>query len=201
MSDEWLERFQVIQLIRDARGVSDAVAVKLLVEACAEGLVRAWQRACWEPRGFGLLIPAFVWRDAHFADDGVLFEAGTDMYTHPGEHGGYGYGVNGIIEFSTGDLHYWLNIAPPQRKQRTAPKGEKIREAINALFHGVIPPPKDLLNKKLIKDVREYLKEHDYNVIFHDDLILREAGRKPKRSKASKARSLMPQVPQMPRAP
>ena len=200
MSDERLLDFEAIARIRNARKVSEAVAIKVLIEACAESLVRAWQRGCWEPKGFGLSIPAFVWHGAHFAD-GVLFEAGTDMYTHPGEEGGYGYGVNGIIEFSTGDLHYWLNIAPPQRKQRTAPKGEKIREAINALFHGVIPPPKDLLNKKLIKDVREYLKEHDYNVIFHDDLILREAGRKPKRSKASKARSLMPQVPQMPRAP
>jgi hypothetical protein len=190
MSDEWLDDHDAVPLIRKAREVSEAVAVKLLIEACAESLVRARQRACWEEKDFGLAIPAFLWRDAHFAD-GVLFEAGTDMYTHPGEDGGYGYGVNGIIEFSAGDLHYWLNIAPAQRNQRSAPKGELIGEAINALFPNV-PPQKDLLNSGLIRRVRSYLKEHDYNVSFHDDLILREAGRKPKRSKAFKARSLMP---------
>jgi hypothetical protein len=117
---KWLDDHHAIALIRDPRKVSEAVAVKLLVEACAEGLVRAWQRACCEPKGFGLSIPAFVWRDAHFAD-GLLFEAGTDMYTHPGEEGGYGYGVNGIIEFNAEDLHYWLNVAPTPRRQRSAP--------------------------------------------------------------------------------
>jgi hypothetical protein len=190
MSDEWLECFQAMPLLRNARGVSEAVAVKLLIEACAERLVRVRQRACWEEKDFGVAIPAFVWRDAHFAD-GVLFEAGTDMYTHPGEHGGYGYGVNGIIEFNAGDLHYLLNIAPAQRKQRSAPKGERIREAIKVRFPDDVPPQKDLPNSELIGRVRSYLKEHGYNVSFHDDLILREAGRKPKRSKAFKARSLM----------
>jgi hypothetical protein len=191
MSDEWLGDFGAIPLIRDARSVSEAVAVKLLIEACAESLVRARQRACWEEKDFGVAIPAFVWRDAHFAD-GVLFEAGTEMYTHPGEDGGYGYGMNGVIEFSAEDLSYWLNVAPAQRKQRSAPKGERIREAINALFRNGIPPQKDLPNSELIRRVRCDLKEHNYNVSFHDDLILREAGRKPKRSKAFKARSLMP---------
>ena len=200
MSDEWLQDFVAIPLIRDARGVSEAVAVKFLIEACGESLVRTRQRACWEEKDFGLRIPAFLWRDAHFAD-GVLFEAGTDVYTHPGEDGGYGHGVNGIIEFNAEDLHYWLNVAPPQRKQRSAPKGERIREAIHALFHGVIPPQKDLPNSKLIELVHVHLQKHDYNLPFHDDLILREAGRKPKSSKAFKARSLMPQMPQMPRAP
>jgi hypothetical protein len=191
MSDEWLDHHDAIPLIRSAHGVSEAVAVKLLIEACAESLVRARQRACWEEKDFDVAIPAFVWRDAHFAD-GVLFEAGTDMYTHPGEDGGYGYGMNGVIEFSARDLYYWLNVAPAQRKQRSAPKGERIREAINALFPNDVPPQKDLPNSELIRRVRSYLKEHNYNVSFHDDLILREAGRKRKRSKAFKARSLMP---------
>jgi hypothetical protein len=130
---EWLNDYEAIALIRDARKVSEAVAVKLLVEACAEGRVRTWQRACDGPKDFGLSIPAFVWRDAHFAD-GVLFEAGTDVYTHPGEEGGYGHGVNGIIEFNAEDLHYWLNVALTPRKQRSAPKGERIKEALDALF-------------------------------------------------------------------
>jgi hypothetical protein len=183
---KWLDDHHAIALIRDARKVSEAVAVKLLVEACTEGLVRAWQRACYEPKGFGLSIPAFVWQGAHFAD-GLLFEAGTDVYTHPGQEGGYGHGVNGIIEFNAEDLHYWLNVAPTNvaptpRKERSAPKGEAIKEAIDAEFPGGVPPQKDLPNSELIKRVRSYLKEHDYNVPFHDDVILRQAGRKAKRS-------------------
>jgi hypothetical protein len=179
---KWLDDHHAIALIRDPRKVSEAVAVKLLVEACAEGLVRAWQRACCEPKGFGLSIPAFVWRDAHFAD-GLLFEAGTDMYTHPGEEGGYGYGVNGIIEFNAEDLHYWLNVAPTPRRQRSAPKGQRIKEAIDTLYPDGVPPQKDLPNPELIKRVGSYLKEHDYNVSYHNDLILRQAGRKAKRSR------------------
>src|SRR5262245_66004842 len=117
MSDEWLADFVAISLIRDARGVSEAVAVKLLIEACGESLVRTRQRACWEEeKDFGLMIPAFQWRDAHFADR-VLFETGTDVYTHPGEEGGYGHGVNGIIEFNAEDLHYWVNVAPTPHKR------------------------------------------------------------------------------------
>ena len=61
---EWLGDHEAIALIRDARKVSEAVAVKLLVKACAEGLVRTWQRACYEPKGFGLSIPAFIWQGA-----------------------------------------------------------------------------------------------------------------------------------------
>ena len=184
MSGEWLQDFEAIPLIRDARGVSEAVAVKLLVEACAEGVVRAWQLPPFgDPKGYGLSIPAFVWHGAHFAD-GVLFEAGTDIFTHPGEGGGYGHGIYGIIEFNAEDLHYWLNIAPTPRKQKSAPKGERIKDAIDALFpDGSVPPQKDLPNPELIKRVRNYLKEHDYNVPFHDDVILREAGRKAKRSR------------------
>jgi hypothetical protein len=53
MSDEWLNDHDAVVLIRKAREVSEAVAVKRLVEACAEGLVRTWQRGCWEPKGFG----------------------------------------------------------------------------------------------------------------------------------------------------
>ena len=181
MSDEWLDYHDAVALIRNAHSVSEAVAVKLLVEACAEGTVRTWQRGCWEPKGFGLSIPASAWRDAHFAD-GVLFEAGTDIYTHPGEEGGYGHGVNGIIEFNAEDLHYWLNVAPTPRKQRSAPKGERIKEALVALFLDGVPQ-KDLPNSELIKRVRSNLKEHDYNVAFHDDVILRQAGRKAKRSR------------------
>jgi hypothetical protein len=45
-----------------------------------------------------------------------------------------------------------------------------------------VPPQKDLPNPELIRRVRSYLKEHDYNVPFQDDVILREAGRKSKRS-------------------
>jgi hypothetical protein len=179
---EWLGDCEAIALIRNARKVSEAVAVKRLVEACAEGLVRSWQRACDEPKGFGLSIPASAWRDAHFAD-GVLFEAGTDIYTHPGEEGGYGHGVNGIIEFNAEDLHYWLNVGPTLRKQRSAPKGERIKEAIDVLFPHGVPPQKDLPNAGLKKRVHSYLKEHDYNVTFQDDVILRQAGRKAKRSR------------------
>jgi hypothetical protein len=188
MSDEWLDDHDAVVLIRKAREVSEAVAVKRLVEACAEGLVRTWQRGCWEPKGFGLSIPAFVWHDAHFAD-GLLFEAGTDVYTHPGQEGGYGHGVNGIIEFNAEDLHYWLNVALTPRKQRSAPKGERIKEALDALFPDGVPLQKDLPNPELIKRVRSYLKEHGYNVPFHDDVILRQAGRKAKRSRPTKARS------------
>jgi hypothetical protein len=120
--------------------------------------------------------------DAHFAD-GVLFEAGTDLYTHPGEEGGYGHGVNGIIEFNAEDLHYWLNVGPTPRKQRSAPKGERIKEAIDALFPDGVPPQKDLPNPELIERVCSYLEEHDYNITFHSDVILRQAGRKAKRSR------------------
>jgi hypothetical protein len=88
MSDEWLGDHDAVALIRNTRGVSEAVAVKLLVEACAERLVQARQRGCWEEKDFGLAIPAFVWHGAHFAA-GVLFEAGTDMYTHPSEEGAF----------------------------------------------------------------------------------------------------------------
>jgi hypothetical protein len=121
------------------------------------------------------------------------------VYTHPGQEGGYGHGVNGIIEFNAEDLHSWLNVAPTNvaptpRKQRSAPKGERIKEAIDELFPDSVPPQKDLPNPELIKRVRSRLEERGYKVAFHDDLILRQAGRKAKRS-THKARSLMPQMP------
>src|SRR5262245_30396737 len=188
MSDEWLDDHDAVAQIRKAREVSEAVAVKLLVEACAEGAVRAWQRGCWEPKGFGLSIPAFVWHGAHFAD-GLLFEAGTDVHTHPGQEGGYGLGVNGIIEFNAEDLHYRINVAPTPRKQRSAPKGERIKEAVDATCPGV-PSQKDLSNTELVRRVRKYLKEHDYRASFHDSTILRQAGRKSKRKSLITSRHL-----------
>ena len=182
MSNEWLGDFGAISLIRDARSVSEAVAVKLLIEACAESLVRARQRACWEEKDFGVAIPAFVWRDAHFAD-GVLFEAGTDMYTHPGEEGGYGYGVNGIIEFSAGDLHYWLFAAAsteeaPSTKKRSRPQRERAKAVIDALWPDGVPPKNELRNASLLKRVNDHLKKNDSPESISDETILRAAVRK-----------------------
>jgi hypothetical protein len=84
----------------------------------------------------------------------------------------------------------WAEIPgdePAQRKQKTAPKGENVRDSLKRLFSpdGVappqVPPQKDLPNKDLIRLVRDNLK--DCPVSFGDDVILREAGRKPKRSR------------------
>ena len=182
MSDERLLDFEAIARIRNARKVSEAVAIKVLIEACAESLVRAWQRGCWEPKGFGLSIPAFVWHGAHFAD-GVLFEAGTDMYTHPGEERGYGYGVNGIIEFSAGDLHYLLSAAAsteeaPSTKKHAQPQRQPAKEAIDALWPKGVPPQGKLRNALLLKRVNDYLKKNDSRESISDETILRAAGRK-----------------------
>jgi hypothetical protein len=182
MSDEWLECFQAMPLLRNARGVSEAVAVKLLIEACAERLVRVRQRACWEEKDFGVAIPAFVWRDAHFAD-GVLFEAGTDMYTHPSVEGGYGHGVNGIIEFNAEDLHYWLSAAPsteeaPSAKKRSRPQRERAKAVIDTLWPDGVPPQNELRNASLLKRVNNHLKKIGSPESISDDTILRAAGRK-----------------------
>jgi hypothetical protein len=181
MSDEWLSDHDAVVLIRKARQVSEAVAVKRLVEACAEGTVRARQRGCWEPQGFGLSIPAYVWRDAHFAD-GVLFEAGTDIYTHPGEQGGYGHGVNGIIEFNAEDLHYWLSAAPSTKaarstKKRARPPREAAKAVIDGLWPDGVPEQYELRNALLITRVKEQLKSNGSPEIS-EDTILRAAGRK-----------------------
>jgi hypothetical protein len=182
MSDEWLGDHDAVALIRNARGVSGAVAVKLLVEACAEGLVRSRQRACWEEKDFGLAIPHFVWHDAHFAD-GVVFEAGTDMYTHPSEEGGYGHGVNGIIAFNAEDLHYWLSAAPsteeaPSTKKRARPQRERAKDAIDALWPNGVPPQSELRNASLLKRVNDHLKKNGHPEPISNDSILRAAGRK-----------------------
>jgi hypothetical protein len=182
MSDEWLDDHDAVALIRKAREVSEAVAVKLLVEACAEGTVRARQRGCWEPKGFGLSIPAFVWHDAHFAD-GVLFEAGTDMYTHPSVEGGYGHGVNGIIEFNAEDLHYWVSAAPsteeaPSTKKRSRPQRERAKAVIDRLWPDGVPPQNELRNASLLKRVNDHLKKNDSPESISDDTILRAACRK-----------------------
>src|SRR5262245_46929745 len=182
MSDEWLDDHAAIARIRNARGVSEAVAVKLLVKACAEGLVRARQRGCWEEKDFGLAIPAFVWHDAHFAD-GVLFEAGTDMYTHTSAEGGYGQGVNGIIAFNAEDLHYWLSAAPsieeaPSTKKRTQPQRERVKKVIDAEWPDGAPNQSELRNALLLKRVRDRLKSNGSVESISDDSILRAAGRR-----------------------
>jgi hypothetical protein len=180
MSDEWLDDHEAVALIRKARGVSEAVAVKVLVEACGEGAVRARQRGCWEPKGFGLSIP--VWHGAHFAD-GVLFEAGTDMYTHTSVEGGYGHGVNGIIEFNAEDLHYWLSAAPsteqaPSTKKRSRPQRERAKGVIDALWPDGVPPQNKLRNVSLLKRVNDHLKKNDSHESISDESILRAARRK-----------------------
>ena len=184
MSDEWLGDHDAVALIRNARGVSEAVAVKLLVEACAAGTVRAWQRGCWEPNGLGLLIPAAVWRDAHFdTHTGELFPAGTDPHNPPNEEGGYGHGGNGIIEFNAEDLHYWLSAAPsteeaPSTKKLARPQRERAKEAIDALWPDGVPPQSKLRNTSLLKCVHDHLKKNDSPESISDDTILRAAGRK-----------------------
>ena len=182
MSDKWLGDFEANPLIRDTRRVSEAVAVKLLIEACAERLVRARQRACWEEKDFGVAIPAFVWHDAHFAN-GVLFEAGTDMYTHTSAEGGYGHAVNGIIEFNAEDLRYWLSAAAsieeaPSTKKLARPQRERAKEAIDALWPDGVPPQSKLRNTSLLKCVHDHLKKNDSPESISDDTILRAAGRK-----------------------
>jgi len=182
MSDEWLDDHDAVPLIRNAHGVSEAVAVKLLVEACAESLVRAWQRGCWEPKGFGLSIPAFVWHGAHFAD-GVLHPAGTSPLSPYNEEGGYGHGVNGIIEFNAEDLHYWLSAAAsteeaPSTKKRARPQRERAKEAIDALWPDGVPPQNKLPNALLFKRVNDHLKKNGSPESISDESILRAAGRK-----------------------
>ena len=49
------------------------------------------------------------------------------MYTHPGQEGGYGHGVNGIIEFNAEDLHYWLNVALTRASNDLRPKASGSR--------------------------------------------------------------------------
>jgi hypothetical protein len=108
---EWLDLDDAVELIRGARKLSVGAAVKLLIEACAEG-VRARQRPCWGQGDFGFLIPAAIWRDAHLdIDTGELYPAGTDPHNPPTEEGGFGYGGNGIIEVSATDLRWWLQVA------------------------------------------------------------------------------------------
>jgi hypothetical protein len=127
-------------------------------------------------------IPAFVWHGAHFAD-GVLFEAGTDMYTHTSVEGGYGHGVNGIIEFNAEDLHYWLSAAAsteeaPSTKKRARPQRQRAKEAIDALWPKGVPPQSKLRNTPLLKCVHDHLKKNDSPESISDDTILRAAGRK-----------------------
>ena len=182
MSDEWLDDHDAVALIRKRREVSEAVAVKLLVEACAERLVRARQRGCWEEKDFGLAIPAFVWHDAHFAD-GVLFEAGTDMYTHTSAEGGYGHGVNGVIEFNAEDLRYWLSAAPsieeaPSTKKRTQPQRERAKKVIDAEWPNGVPDQSELRNAFLLRRVHDRLKSNGSCESISDESILRAAGRK-----------------------
>jgi len=182
MSDEWLGDHDAVALIRTAHRVSEAVAVKLLVEACAESLVRAWQRGCWEPKGFGLLIPAAVWRDAHFdTHTGELFPAGTDPHNPPNEEGGYGHGGNGIIEFNADDLRIWLNTPPSAEhaasKERMRPQRKRAEKAITALWPDGVP--ESLPNKLIRGHVRDWLKLHDSPESISNDTINRAAGRKP----------------------
>ena len=181
---EWLDDYEAIAQIRDARKVSGAVAVKLLVEACAEGLVRAWQRAAGEPKSFGLSIPAFVWQDAHFAD-GVLFEAGTDIYTHPSAEGGYGRGVYGIIEFNAEDLHYWLRAAPSTEEaasteKRSRPQRERAKAVIKKLWPDGVPPQNELQNGLLLKRVGDHLKKNNSPKISNDSIL--RAGKPPEKA-------------------
>jgi hypothetical protein len=179
MSDEWLDDHDAVPLIRNAHGVSEAVAVKLLVEACAESLVRAWQRGCWEPNGFGLSIPAFVWHGAHFAD-GVLHPAGTSPLNPYNEEGGYGHGVNGIIEFNADDLRIWLNTEHAASKERMRPQRKRAEEAIAALWPDDVPG--SLPNKLIRGRVRDWLKLHDSPEPISDDTIDRAAHRKAPRA-------------------
>jgi hypothetical protein len=157
MSDEWLLDFEAIARIRNARKVSEAVAIKVLIEACAEGIVRAWQRGCGEPKGYELVIPAAVWRGAHFAD-GVLHPAGTSPLNPYNDEGGYGEGVNGIIEFSAEDLHAWLSSEPsvtdaPSTKKRARPQRDRAKEIIDALWPTGVPAQSKLRNTSLLKRV------------------------------------------------
>jgi hypothetical protein len=129
-----------------------------------------------------LSIPAFVWHGAHFAD-GVLFEAGTDMYTHPSEEGGYGPGVNGIIAFNAEDLHYWLSAAAsteeaPSTKKRAQPQRQRAKEVIDALWPDGVPPQNELRNASLLKGVNDHLKKNGSPESISDESILRAAGRK-----------------------
>jgi hypothetical protein len=68
---EWLEDYEAIALICDARKVSGAVAVKLLVEACAEGLVRTWQRALGEARLLPLVVAPILAGEARASHPGL----------------------------------------------------------------------------------------------------------------------------------
>jgi hypothetical protein len=104
------------------------------------------------------------------------------MYTHPSVEGGYGHGVNGIIEFNAEDLHYWLSAAPsteeaPSTKKRSRPQRERAKAVIDTLRPGGVPPQNELRNASLLKDVNDHLKKNGSPPIS-DDTILRAAGRK-----------------------
>jgi hypothetical protein len=108
MTEQWLSLDAAVKLIRSDRKVSVGGAVQFLIDACAGG-VRARQRPCYEEHGWGLVIPAAVWRGAHLdLDTGELFPAGTDQFDPPTEYGGYGDGGSGIIEVAEDDLRDYL---------------------------------------------------------------------------------------------
>jgi hypothetical protein len=175
---EWLDLDDAVELIRGARKLSVGAAVKLLIEACAEG-VRARQRPCWGQGDFGFLIPAAIWRDAHLdIDTGELYPAGTDPHNPPTEEGGFGYGGNGIIEVSATDLRWWLQVKPESKRKRVQPKRDPAAQAISALWPEGVPSQSALPNKRLVERVTNHLRKNEVVVPIGPDTILRAAGRK-----------------------
>jgi hypothetical protein len=122
MSD-WISDTRAVELVREARKISGGPAIKLLIDACAQGLVRARQRL---PRDdWGPVIPPSVWRDAHLdLDTGLLIPAGVDLDNPPVDErgyvsdGGYGLGGNGVIEISEADLREYLGKPAPRKRGR-----------------------------------------------------------------------------------
>src|SRR5262249_34279697 len=119
--------------------ISEGFATQFLVNACAGA--RARQRPRYNLDDLGIIIPAAVWRDAHFdLDTGVLYPAGTI----PLQDEGYGEAGNGIIEVAQDELREHLRKPAPRKVGRKTKVTPKVEQEVFAMleYHG-LPNPDD----------------------------------------------------------
>jgi hypothetical protein len=148
MSD-WISAERAVELICKARRVSGGAAIQLLIEGCAQGVIRSRQQELRYLDDSGFAIPPAVWRGSFLdLDTSMLYPEGVDpMGDMPIDErgyvsdGGYGLGGNGEIQINRFDLlDYLRRLAPAKRGRKPKVDWNDVKRQIFALFkHQGVP--------------------------------------------------------------
>ena len=142
---KWLSLVNAVREVRDARQVSDGVAIRFLCQACETGVIQSRQRL-WadeedeDPPNYWMGISPLFWHGAtiDLEHHWLVLASGKPM--------------RAVVEINAADLRSCLKSNGAPNKQNVG-KGPRIIKLLAEMFPGGVPGPGDYPRKVLRADL------------------------------------------------